>query len=57
MYVSRYEKAHKFALAFDRRDRRHAEVIISFRYPKYASYEDVTGWFICNLIYLSPVLA
>ena len=43
VYVARYEKAHKFALAFDRHGGKTGgmlEVIISFRNPKYASYED-----------------
>ena len=43
MYVARYEKAHKFALAFHRHGGETGgmlEVVISFRVPKYASYED-----------------
>ena len=43
MYVARYEKARQFALAFDRHKGETGgmlEVIISFRYPKYVSFED-----------------
>ena len=43
VYVARYEKARKFALAKYRHGGESCgmlEVIISFRYPKYASCED-----------------
>jgi hypothetical protein len=43
VYVARYEKARQFALAFDRHKGETGgmlEVIISFRYPKYVSFED-----------------
>mmetsp|Transcript_55878 Transcript_55878/g.92448 ORF Transcript_55878/g.92448 Transcript_55878/m.92448 type:complete len:189 (+) Transcript_55878:76-642(+) len=43
VYVARYDKAHKFALAIDRHGGDSGgmvEVIISFRDPKYVPFED-----------------
>ena len=43
VYVARYEKARQFALAFDRHKGETGgmlEVVISFLYPKYVSFED-----------------
>ena len=43
VYVARYEKAHKFACAFERHGGQTGgmiEVLIRFRYPKYVSYND-----------------